>query len=198
MNEKILIQTPTRGTRNFMKKFSIFAVVVSFLVNLILFIILEDMFSSPAEFFGSIAGTFLMTALFAVPAILIAALVCHFFSGSLVITDKRVYGRIAFGRQVDLPLDKVSSVWTQWWMKGIAIGTSSGNIKFLFVDNQGEIYQVLSNLLIQRQAEEKQSHTVVNAAPSNADELKKYKELLDAGVITQEEYDAKKKQLLGL
>jgi predicted Zn-dependent peptidase len=34
--------------------------------------------------------------------------------------------------------------------------------------------------------------------PSSADELKKYKELLDSGVITQEEFDAKKKQLLGL
>ncbi len=33
---------------------------------------------------------------------------------------------------------------------------------------------------------------------SNADEIKKYKELLDIGAITQEEYDAKKKQLLGL
>ena len=31
-----------------------------------------------------------------------------------------------------------------------------------------------------------------------AGELKKYKELLDMGAITQEEYDAKKKQLLGL
>lgn len=34
--------------------------------------------------------------------------------------------------------------------------------------------------------------------PSAADELKKFKELLDSGVITQEEFDAKKKQLLGL
>ena len=33
---------------------------------------------------------------------------------------------------------------------------------------------------------------------SNADELKKFKELLDSGIITQEEFDAKKKQLLGL
>lgn len=31
-----------------------------------------------------------------------------------------------------------------------------------------------------------------------ADELKKYKELLDDGAITKEEYEAKKKQLLGL
>jgi hypothetical protein len=35
-------------------------------------------------------------------------------------------------------------------------------------------------------------------AVSAADELKKFKELLDSGVITQEEFDAKKKQLLGL
>ena len=35
-------------------------------------------------------------------------------------------------------------------------------------------------------------------ATSAADELKKYKDLLDSGVITQEEFDAKKKQLLGL
>ena len=33
---------------------------------------------------------------------------------------------------------------------------------------------------------------------SSADELKKFKELLDDGIITQEEFDAKKKELLGL
>ncbi len=36
------------------------------------------------------------------------------------------------------------------------------------------------------------------SAISSADELKKFKELLDSGIITQEEFDAKKKQLLGL
>ena len=33
---------------------------------------------------------------------------------------------------------------------------------------------------------------------SQADELKKFKELLDMGVISQEEFDAKKKQILGI
>ena len=36
------------------------------------------------------------------------------------------------------------------------------------------------------------------AALGTAEELKTYKELLDSGVITQEEFDSKKKQLLGL
>ncbi len=42
--------------------------------------------------------------------------------------------------------------------------------------------------------------TVTNVVTekTNADELKKYKELLDSGAITQEEYNEKKKQLLGL
>lgn len=38
----------------------------------------------------------------------------------------------------------------------------------------------------------------IQETTTNADELKKYKELLDSGAITQEEYDAKKKELLGL
>lgn len=37
-----------------------------------------------------------------------------------------------------------------------------------------------------------------NIAVSSADELKKYKELLDMGAITQEEFDTKKRQLLKL
>lgn len=37
----------------------------------------------------------------------------------------------------------------------------------------------------------------VKQETTEADELKKYKDLLDSGAITQEEYDTKKKQLLG-
>ena len=36
------------------------------------------------------------------------------------------------------------------------------------------------------------------AQSSGADELLKFKELLDAGAITEEEYEAKKKQILGM
>jgi hypothetical protein len=39
---------------------------------------------------------------------------------------------------------------------------------------------------------------VTTPSKSNIDDLKKYKELLDTGIITQEEFDAKKKQLLEL
>ena len=47
-------------------------------------------------------------------------------------------------------------------------------------------------------AKEQKTVSAENSSVSAADELKKFKELLDSGVITQEEFDAKKKQLLGL
>lgn len=43
-----------------------------------------------------------------------------------------------------------------------------------------------------------QNNNSVSSTTSLADELKKFKELLDMGAITQEEFDAKKKELLGL
>ena len=46
--------------------------------------------------------------------------------------------------------------------------------------------------------EPENTSTIVQTALSPAEELKKYKELLDMGIITQDEFDAKKKQLLGL
>ena len=116
------------------------------------------------------------------------------------VTDKRVYGKAIFGKRVDLPLDSISAVGTGA-MNGIAVATSSGSIRFLAISNNTEIHEEISKLLIERQnkSTSKITTTIKQEIPqSNADELKKYKDLLDSGVITQEEFDAKKKQLLGL
>lgn len=51
---------------------------------------------------------------------------------------------------------------------------------------------------IQNASVERRSPEPDTAAASVADEIKKFKDLLDMGAITQEEFDAKKKQLLGL
>ena len=54
-------------------------------------------------------------------------------------------------------------------------------MKFIKIKRQDSEYSASANIIV-----------------SNADELKKFKDLLDAGIISQEEFDAKKKQLLGL
>lgn len=117
----------------------------------------------------------------------------------LIVTDKKVYGKVAFGKRVDLPIDSISAVSTSL-LKGIAVGTSSGKISFKLINNRDEIHSLISKLIMERQKEEKTKTKTVTQQPNstNADEIKKYKELLDSGTITQEEFDAKKKQLLGL
>ncbi len=118
----------------------------------------------------------------------------------MTITDKRVYGNASFGKRVDLPLDSISAVGTSI-LKGVAVATSSGRIKFYDIENQEQMHKILSELLIKRQEKDRNQETNVvkqEIPKSNADELKKFKDLLDNGVITQEEFDEKKKQLLGL
>ena len=86
---------------------------------------------------------------------------------------------------------------------GLALNTKDKKKKDLMISHAhgiaDAIYKIMNNLLIERQ-QEKVNATVAAAAPKSdeADQLKKYKDLLDSGVITQEEFDAKKKQLLGL
>ncbi len=62
-----------------------------------------------------------------------------------------------------------------------------------------EKMEEVANYIKQKVDEAKSAkHAPISVAISSADELKKFKELLDSGIITQEEFDAKKKQLLGL
>ena len=116
----------------------------------------------------------------------------------ITVTDKKVYGKAAFGHRVDLPFDMISSVGT-CALKGINVATSSGEIKFYFCTNKENVFSEISDILLERQGKKNERiMQTVEVKTDEADQLKKYKDLLDSGVITQEEFDAKKKQLLGL
>ena len=133
--------------------------------------------------------------------ILIISLCVHFIlkSNEITVTNKRIYGKAIGGKRVDLPMDKVSAVGSYNLIQGIAVATSSGKISFALVKNANEVQDAISNLLINRQnATTSVTNIKQEIAQSSADELKKYKDLLDSGIISQEEFDAKKKQLLGL
>lgn len=150
---------------------------------------------------GSIKESLPITGSISLGLILISILL-HFSLHSIVltVTDKRVYGRAAFGKRVDIPMDSISA-FSSSWPKGISVASSSGRISFLMLKNRDEIYKCVSDLMIERQSKVSAAPvtTAPQAAPSSATkELKNYKDLLDTGVITQEEFDAKKKQLLGL
>ena len=111
---------------------------------------------------------------------------------------KRVYGKAAFGKRVDMPFDSISAI-SLSAMKGIAVATSSGKIAFKFIRNNREVHTEISKLLIDRQSEKRPvANGFVNSSPDAEAELKEYKALLDSGVITQEEFEIKKKQILNL
>lgn len=122
-------------------------------------------------------------------------------NSEIVVVQDNVRGLTAFGKRVDLPMDSISAVGSSMF-NSIIVSTSSCVIRFYAIENVDEVRRVIGNLIQERQQKQIIISTVSGIAQesphSNADELKKLKELLDSGVITQEEFDMKKKQLLGL
>lgn len=129
---------------------------------------------------------------------IVGAILWPVFQNQLIVTDKRVSGRTSTGKRVDLPVDSISAVGTTNKFKGLTISTSSGVLSFFGLSNRDEIYKVISQLIISRQPKTASAEQKTSVGSDYTEELKKIKELLDAGIITQEEFDAKKKQILGL
>lgn len=79
--------------------------------------------------------------------------------------------------------------------KGILEATQDENT-VMFAKKDNELVNKIKSKIEELIASQKATNTINPLSP--ADEIKKYKELLDAGIITQEEFEQKKKQLLGL
>ena len=60
------------------------------------------------------------------------------------------------------------------------------------------IINIVNEIRDNLNGKEKVAATPAQPAASGADEILKYKQLLDAGIITEEEFQAKKKQILGI
>lgn len=68
----------------------------------------------------------------------------------ITVTDKRVYGKTAFGKRVDLPIDSISAV-SLSLLHGVSVASSSGKIDFKFIVKNNEIYETIISLIIDRQ-----------------------------------------------
>ena len=114
---------------------------------------------------------------------------------ALTVTNRQVIGKASFGKSVALPINQISAV-ALGYCKRITIATSSGKIHFWLLANRDAVHSALTKVINEVQVEK--VHQASPAVQSDAEEIKQFKELLDSGVITQEEFDAKKKQLLGM
>lgn len=78
----------------------------------------------------------------------------------------------------------------------ILLSTKTDGIIYKTAYRQAQ--DVMSYLQIVTDMIEQDNNQPIQASVSAADEILKFKQLLDAGIISQEEFEAKKKQLLGL
>lgn len=120
---------------------------------------------------------------------------------ALTITETTIRGIAKRGKNIEIPLDKITSISASKKTSAVVVATASGKQSFHWLENYEQICKEIQNLISEQKnkANMPVQTTIMQEVPqSNADELKKFKELLDSGVISQEEFDAKKKQLLGL
>ena len=196
MEEQIIIQGDTKKITRILKLCIIILILLLIfkcnIIGVIKEIILAGGFEHVISFHIPIIFILLVISL-----IVITIIYFYLAKIEITVTNTRVFGAIGFGKRVDLPLDTISAIGTNF-LKGIVVSTSSGKIDFSCIPNNNEIHTEISKLLNNRQNSKSGDTTIINNSTSNADELKKYKELLDTGVITQEEFEAKKKQLLNL
>lgn len=207
MNENKVIESKLCNTM----LFNITVCVIIFLVDLVFFNYAyqynKDCYARVKKNDNVFTGTLNEIMPIIIGTIIVAAVIIVVFNLlykkiQLVVTDKKVYGRVFWGKRVDLPIDSISAVGTSVF-KSIAIATSAGKIKFLAIANRDEIHNKISELLINRQQsnnveQQISNNNVTTSNNDNIEQLKQLKELLDQGIINQEEFDVKKKQLLGL
>lgn len=114
---------------------------------------------------------------------------------SMTITNSRVIGKASFGKRVDLPTSQISAVGLGFCGM-ITVATSSGRIHFWLLANREDVHTELAKIISKVQIQDPAANNT--PVQNDADELRKYKELLDDGIISQEEFEAKKKQILDL
>ena len=122
----------------------------------------------------------------------------------VVLTQKRLLfvdkGFLYGVRTTEIPLDMVNGV---SYSKGIFLGEISvmnGAAAVSIKNVTKDTVEIMSNAIkVCSDKYKKSLHSNSNSSStSTADEILKLKELLDAGILTEEEFSAKKKQVLGI
>lgn len=121
-------------------------------------------------------------------------------NGVLVATDRRAVfvdkGMLGGARVESFPYERIGSVQYE-------TGMVFGKLKIMATGNSAEI-DLCPKAVVQEMAQCLNSHLLKGqpsaAAPpaSGTDELEKLAELRDKGILTEEEFTAKKRQVLGL
>ncbi|MFJ8195606.1 PH domain-containing protein [Streptomyces sp. NPDC096152] len=123
--------------------------------------------------------------------------------GALIVTDQRllfVHARAFASATEEIPLANISGVVDRkGLLQGAIVVTGAGGITTSFSnitkDRVGPVMEAIrSHLRVPGNA----TVAPTGASPDSADQIRKLAELRDAGILTEEEFTAKKRQILGL
>lgn len=127
----------------------------------------------------------------------------------LNIKEDRLYGSSGLAiikKKVDIPFKSINNIAILETKadklksgKTIEVLYGDKKAKFSYIHNADDVKKYINECVSEfKNKKEEIVQTTVIQNDSTADELKKFKDLLDSGAITQEEFETKKKQLLGL
>lgn len=138
----------------------------------------------------------LMLCIYAVLLVLLIFTVLYLTDrrGQVSVEEAAVTCQKKPGKSMQFMIQDINSV-ELVGLKGLKLKGSGINFKTLFLKNGPAIKTAIMD---KKMVLTKNNPAPAAPAGSNMDELKQLKELLDTGVISQEEFDTKKKQLLGL
>ena len=123
---------------------------------------------------------------------------------SIVVTNCKIICNYGYKASVNIPIDSISSItMNSSFLSAIGFTCAGNSFKMFYIENRKEIIEVINELIVENTMDRKQVVAPItkDQTTNNVDiatELKKYKKLLDDGLITQEEFETKKKKLLDL
>lgn len=149
--------------------------------------------------------------LFSLPAIVTAIFKYECKVTSLTITDSQVYGsynNFLFKKSLKMPIEKVDNLTTisglmDKFRSGVTLGvcSASGIIKLHFVQNADEVIAAAIGRIEEIKEKEKRARVVAQpvapaAAPSVSDKLKDLALMKEQGLITEDEFNKKREEIL--
>ncbi|MDR7239150.1 SHOCT domain-containing protein [Neobacillus drentensis] len=121
----------------------------------------------------------------------------------IYVTDKRIIVHKIEGifenKKTEIPLSSISSINTSTKGLGsnidIVASNNNATIEHLHIHIAQELKKIIDSLVI---LPSEDFSSIKNSQVDVADQIKKLAELRDSGILTEEEFSAKKKQLLGI
>ncbi len=151
MNEKTIIKSKTLETNIPIVIFSILA-IVSAIIGLWWLNFYNNLPYQLMDYYSTQCITTMIISFIASALFIFSAILSNWMMKNceILVSDKRVSGKILFGIKVDLPLNQISCV-RQGLFKSLTVATSSGVIRLWLIENREDVFSEITKLLSQIQ-----------------------------------------------